>query len=111
MGSAAGQCSEKGINHSNDKQFQTNGGTFHDFDGGKFVVEMAFDGALGGISAGTTATAGKTAARKAVGESLKEAGGGGAKRYFQKRAVEAAIAKPVTAASGKGLNTIYNPRQ
>ena len=72
---------------------------------------MAFDGVLGGVSAGTTATAGKAAARKAVGESLKEAGGGGAKRYLQKRAMEAAIAKPVTAASSKGLNAVYNPRQ
>ena len=111
MGSAAGQCSEKGINHSIEKEFQTNGGTFHDFSGGKFAAEMAFDGVLGGVSAGTTATAGKTVARKAVGDSLKEAGGGGIKRYAQKRVVEATIAKPVTAASSKGLNTIYNPRQ
>ena len=110
-GSAAGQCSEKGINHANDKEFQTNGGTFRDFNGGNFVVEMAFDGALGGVSAGTTCTAGKAAARKAVGESLKEAGGGGVKRYAQKRAVEAAIAKPVTAVSSKGLNAVYNPRK
>lgn len=110
-GSAAGQCSEKGINHANDKEFQTNGGTFHDFHGGNFVAEMAFDGVLGGVSAGTTATAGKAASRKAVGESLKKAGGGGASRYIQKRAVEATVAKPVTAVAGKGLNTVYNPRK
>lgn len=109
--SAAGQCSEKGINHSVDEKFQTSGGTFNDFSGGKFVAEMAFDGILGGVSAGTTATAGKAASRKAVGESLKEMGGGGVKRFAQKRAVEAAVAKPVTAVSSKGLNTVYNPRQ
>ena len=110
-GSAAGQCSEKGINHANDKEFQTSGGTYRDFDAGKFALEMAFDGALGGIGAGTTEAVGKSAARKAVGGSLKEAGGGGVKRYATKRVVEAAVAKPVTKLASTGLHAVHDPRE
>ena len=89
LGSAAGQCSEKGINHANDKEFQTNGGTYHDFDVGNFIGEIAIDSTLGGLGAGTTATVGKSAARKAVGDSLKnQAVTGGVKRYAAKRDME-----------------------
>ncbi|XP_077866224.1 uncharacterized protein LOC144353814 [Saccoglossus kowalevskii] len=111
LGSTAGQCSEKGINHANDKEFQTSGGTYHDFHAGNFIAEIAIDGALGGICAGTTATAGKTAARKAVGESMKEVGGGGVKRYATKRAVEQVIAKPVTGVSGAAIKAVHDPRK
>ena len=72
---------------------------------------MAFDGALGGIGAGTTKAVGKAAARKAVGESLKEVGGGGVKRYATKRVVEATIAKPVTKLASTGLHAIHDPRK
>ena len=89
LGSVAGQCSEKGINHANDKEFQTNGGTYHDFDAENFIGEIAINSALGGLSAGTTATVGKSAARKAVGDSLKnQAVTGGVKRYAAKRDME-----------------------
>lgn len=112
LGSIAGQCSEKGINHANDEEFQTNGGTFNDFDAGNFIGETVIDATLGGITAGTTATVGKTAARNAVGESLKsQAVNGGIKRYATKRAVEQVVAKPVTKATEMGIKAVYDPRK
>lgn len=67
---------------------------------------------MGGITAGTTATVGKTAARNAVGESLKsQAVNGGIKRYATKRAVEQVVAKPVTKATEMGIKAVYDPRK
>ncbi|KAL5020545.1 hypothetical protein ScPMuIL_003437, partial [Solemya velum] len=111
LGSIGGQCSEKGINHANDKEFQTSAGTYHDFNVGSFVAEAAFDGVLGGVSSGTTAVIGKTASRQVVGESLKQAGGGGVKRALVKRTVESAISKPVTKCVDVGLKQAYDPRK
>ena len=92
-GNAAGQCAEKGMNHTNDKEFQTDGGTFHDFNAGNFVGEVALTGAMSVVGSGTSQL-GKAAARGVVGDSLKHAGGGGVKRYVAKRVVENAVKKP-----------------
>ena len=103
VGSSLGQLSEKGINHANDEKFQTEGGTFHQFEPENYVGEIILDGVLGGLAAGTTQTAGKFATRKAFGPSLKKLGGGGLKRYVGKRAVENVISKPVTVVAKNGI--------
>ena len=110
MANAAGQCAEKGINHANDKKFQTGGGTFNDFSVGSFAGEMAMTGVMGKMPS-VGGKAGSAAARGFVGESLKEAGGGGAKRYIQKRAVEIAVKKPVNAIVNKGVEATFYPRK
>eukprot|EP00112_Aurelia_sp_Birch-Aquarium-sp1_P001911 Seg1209.1 transcript_id=Seg1209.1/GoldUCD/mRNA.D3Y31 product="hypothetical protein" protein_id=Seg1209.1/GoldUCD/D3Y31 len=107
LGSISGQCSEKGINHANDKKFQTGGGTFHNFDAGSFATEVAIDGALAGIGS-AAGKVGKDVARTAVGPSLKEVGGGGVKRYIAKRGCEKAVSAPVAALAGNELGKLKN---
>lgn len=43
VGSIGGQCAEKGINHANDKKFQTSAGTYDNFNAADFAVETAAD--------------------------------------------------------------------
>ena len=81
---------------------QTSGGTFHDIEAGSFIGEMALDGVVAGVTAGATNAFGKSASRAVVGESLKEAGGGGIQRYAAKRSVETVVSKPFGAAT-KGV--------
>eukprot|EP00794_Sanderia_malayensis_P017396 gene17396-19138_t len=110
LGSMAGQCAEKGINHANDKEFQTSAGTFHDFHAGHFIGEAAFDVALAGIGANMPNVAGNAAARKVVGPSLKEVGGGGIQRNIVKNVVKKSIPNPATKVAGHAMKKAYNPR-
>ncbi|XP_065058093.1 uncharacterized protein LOC135685922 [Rhopilema esculentum] len=104
LGSAAGHCAERGINHANDYAFQTSVGTFKDFNAGSFMAEVCIDGTLSALSSGVSQTIAKQAARAAVGPSLKACGGGGAKRFVTKRCVEAAVRQPIMSIADKGAN-------
>ena len=106
LGSAAGQCSEKGINHSIDKEFQTDGGTFDDFNGGKFAAEVAFDGTMGALLGGTQAKVTNAATKRVCGEGMKKAGGGGVTRWAQKKVVKKVVAQPFKEVRKMGRKTV-----
>ena len=92
LGSAAEQCAEKGINHSIDKRYQTDAGTYNNFDGGEFVKEIVIDG----LGSGASSSVGKHASRAVVGESLKVGGQVVTKnvgRHVGKRADEGVVGK------------------
>ena len=104
LGSVAGQCAEKGINHAIDEEYQTDAGTYDDFDGVEFVKGVAIDGAFGGIGSGASSTVGKVASRAVVGESMKVGGKVVTRnvgRYVVKRSVESAVGKGATFAAKK----------
>ena len=103
LGSSLGQLSEKGINHAIDEKFQAESGIFHEFEPENYVGEIILDGVLGGLTAGTTQTAGKFATEKALGPSLKETGSVELKRYVKKRAEENVISKPVSVVAKNGI--------
>lgn len=101
LGNSAGQCAEKGINHAIDEEYQTDAGTFNDFNAGSFVQDLALDTAMGGIGVGATNAVGKQVSRAVVGKSLKESGKAAGKnvgRYVVKRGVEGAVSGEVKAA-------------
>ena len=103
LGSSLGQLSEKDITHANDEKFQAKSGAFHEFEPENYVGEIILDGILGGLTAGTTQTAGKFATEKAVGPSLKETGSVELKRYVKKRVEENVISKSVSVVAKNGI--------
>lgn len=112
LGNIAGQCAERGINHAIDEEFQTDAGTFDDFDVEEFGKDLVFDTALGGLGSatgGAIKTAGKEASRAVVGASLKEGGKvvtKNAGRYVVKRGVEQAVKQGSKAAQKNMLKQV-----
>lgn len=95
-GSGCGNLLEKTINEiCIDDEYQTSSGNLTNTDLDHFIGEIIVDTAFAGLDAGVISGLGKTASRKVVGESLKQVGGGGIKRYAKKWAVETVVSAPL----------------